>query len=78
MAQAGEVSPLLDQAAEVGRMLNGPQALAALRRLTPASFPLALTTDHCLQVTVNGVDVFVPNSGDIRTDTPDKNPLLVH
>ena len=50
------------------------QALAALRRLTPASFPLALTTDHWLQVTVNGVDVFVPNSGDMRSDEPNKIP----
>ena len=50
------------------------QALAALRRLTPASFPLALSTDHWLQVTVNGVDVFVPNSGDMRSDEPNKIP----
>ena len=34
-------------------------------------FPLSLTTDHWLQVTVNGVDVFHPNTGEVRSDGPE-------
>ena len=30
-----------------------------------------LTTSHYLQVTVNGVDVFHPNSGEVRSDGPE-------
>ena len=44
------------------------QALAALKKLSGADFPLALTTGHWTQVTVHGVDVFHPNSGEIRSD----------
>ena len=44
------------------------QALAALEKLTERDFPLALTTGHWTQVTVHGVDVFHPNSGEIRSD----------
>ena len=34
-------------------------------------FPLSLTTSHWLQVTIHGVDVFHPNSGEVRSDGPD-------
>ena len=44
------------------------QALAALKKLSGADFPLLLTTGHWTQVTVHGVDVFHPNSGEIRSD----------
>ena len=44
------------------------QALAALEKLSGADFPLLLTTGHWTQVTVHGVDVFHPNSGEIRSD----------
>ena len=47
------------------------QALAALHSLSDADFPLSLTTDHWSQVTVHGVDVFHPNSGEIRSDGAD-------
>ena len=46
-------------------------ALAALKDLSPADFPLSLTTDHWAQVTVHGVDVFHPNTGEIRSDNAD-------
>ena len=47
------------------------KALAALKDLSPADFPLSLTTDHWAQVTVHGVDVFHPNTGEIRSDNAD-------
>ena len=47
------------------------QALAALRDLTEADFPLSLTTDHWAQVTVHGVDVFDPSTGEVRSDSAD-------
>ncbi len=47
------------------------EALAAVKTLTDADFPLSLTTGHRLQVTVNGVDVFHPNTGEVRSDGPD-------
>ena len=61
------------------------EALATLQGLKAADFPLKLTTDnwppatdnrplttgHWLQVTVNGVDVFHPNTGEVRSDGPD-------
>ena len=47
------------------------QTRAALQALTAADFPLALTTDHWTQVTIHGVDVFHPNSGEVRSDGPD-------
>ncbi len=47
------------------------QTLAALQNLTDADFPLALTTGHWTQVTVHGVDVFHPNTGEIRSDSTD-------
>ncbi len=47
------------------------QALATLQSLTDADFPLALTTDHQAQVTVHGVDVFHPNTGEVISDNAD-------
>ncbi len=45
-----------------------PQALAAIEALTPSDFPLSLTTSHYAQATVHGVDVFHPNTGEVRSD----------
>ena len=39
------------------------QTLAAVQSLTPADFPLSLTTGNLTQVIVHGVDVFHPNTG---------------
>ena len=47
------------------------ETLAALQGLSPADFPLSLTTGHWSQVTVHGVDVFHPNTGEIRSDNAD-------
>ena len=47
------------------------QTLAAVQSLTPADFPLSLTTGHWTQVIVHGVDVFHPNTGEVRSDGPD-------
>ena len=47
------------------------QTLAALQKLSDADFPLSLTTDHWSQVTVHGVDVFHPNTGEVRSDGPE-------
>ena len=47
------------------------QTLAALEDLTSADFPLSLTTDHWTQVTVRGVDVFDPSTGEVRSDDTD-------
>ena len=47
------------------------QALAAVQKLTRADFPLSLTTGHWSQATVHGVDVFHPNTGEIRSDSAD-------
>jgi len=47
------------------------QTLAALESLSDADFPLSLTTDHKSQVTIHGVDVFHPNTGEVRSDGPD-------
>ena len=47
------------------------QTLAALQNLTDADFPLALTTGHWTQILVHGVDVFHPNTGEIRSDNTD-------
>jgi adenine-specific DNA-methyltransferase len=53
-----------------GRWSNAQrtQTLAALQALSDADFPLALTTDHRAQVTVHGVDVFHPQTGEVRSD----------
>ena len=47
------------------------QTLAAVQELRDADFPLSLTTDHWSQVTVNGVDVFHPSTGEVRSDGPE-------
>ena len=47
------------------------QTLIALQNLTDADFPLALTPGDWTQVTVHGVDVFHPNTGEIRSDSTD-------
>ncbi len=47
------------------------QTLAAVQKLTRADFPLSLTTGHWSQITVHGVDVFHPNTGEIRSDSTD-------
>ena len=41
------------------------QTLAALQSLSAADFPLSLTTNHRSQVTVHGVDVFKPQTGEV-------------
>ena len=47
------------------------QTLAAVQNLKTSDFPLSLTTGHWLQATVNGVDVFHPNTGEVRSDGPE-------
>ena len=47
------------------------QTLTAIQNLSDADFPLALTTGDWTQVTVHGVDVFHPNTGEIRSDSTD-------
>ncbi len=47
------------------------QTVAALEGIAKADFPLTLTTGHWSQVTVNGVDVFHPNTGEVRSDGPE-------
>ena len=47
------------------------QTLAAIQNLTDADFPLALITGDWTQVFVHGVDVFHPNTGEIRSDSTD-------
>jgi len=53
-----------------GRWSNAQrsQTITAIKNLTAADFPLALTTDHYAQITVHGVDVFHPNTGEVRSD----------
>ena len=34
-------------------------------------FPLSLTTGHWSQVTIRGIDVFHPNTGEVRSDGPE-------
>ena len=45
------------------------KTLSALQNLTEGDFPLTLTTDHWLQATVHGVDVFDPSTGEVRSDS---------
>jgi len=47
------------------------QTFAALQNLNDSDFPLALTTDHWSQVTVHGVDVFKPQTGEVISDGAD-------
>ncbi len=39
--------------------------------MSSADLPFTLTTGHWSQVTVHGVDVFHPNTGEIRSDSAD-------
>jgi hypothetical protein len=39
--------------------------------LKPSDFPLSLSTKHLSQVTIHGVDVFHPSSGEVRSDGAD-------
>jgi adenine-specific DNA-methyltransferase len=48
-----------------------PDEIAALEALTPADFPLSLTTSHYTQVTVRGVDVFKPQTGEVVSEGTD-------
>lgn len=43
----------------------------ALRTLTAADFPLSLATNHYSQVTIRGVDVYDPTTGEIRSYSTD-------
>jgi adenine-specific DNA-methyltransferase len=47
------------------------QTLAAIQALTEADFPLSLTTSHKAQITVHGVDVFKPQTGEVVSDNAD-------
>ena len=47
------------------------QTVAAIETLSAADFPLSLTTSHYAQVTVHGVDVFHPQTGEVRSDGPE-------
>jgi len=47
------------------------QTLAAIEALSAGDFPLSLTTSHYAQVTVRGVDVFDPSTGEVRSDSAD-------
>ena len=46
-----------------------PDEIAALKNLTPASLPLS--TIHLSQVTIRGVDVYDPATGEIRSSSTD-------
>jgi adenine-specific DNA-methyltransferase len=46
-------------------------ALAGIETLTPADFPLSLTTSHYAQITVRGVDVFKPQTGEVISNGAD-------
>ena len=74
--EAGDVSARTDfTASGTGRGdrtdAQRSQALAAIEALNDDDFPLSLTTGHRLQVTIHGVDVFHPNSGEVRSHGPD-------
>ncbi len=47
------------------------QALAGIETLKASDFPLSLTTSHYAQVTVQGVDVFKPQTGEVISDGAD-------
>ncbi len=56
-----------------GRWSNAQrtQTLATLKNLSESDFPLSLTTDHKAQITVHGVDVFKPQTGEVISDGAD-------
>ena len=45
------------------------KTLLAIKDLKTTDFPLQLTTCHYSQVTVHGVDVFDPSTGEVRSDS---------
>ena len=47
------------------------QAVAAIQTLAASDFPLSRTTSHQTQVTIHGVDVFHPQTGEVRSDGAD-------
>ena len=47
------------------------QALVGIEALTAADFPLSLATSHYSQVTVRGVDVFKPQTGEVVSAGPE-------
>ncbi len=49
----------------------GPEEVEAIEALKPGDFPLQLTTDHYAQVTIHGVDVFDPQTGEVRSGGTD-------
>ncbi len=52
-----------------------PDEIAEIEALTPADFPLSLTTDHWTQVTLRGVDVFHPQRGEVVSGGPESIAL---
>lgn len=54
-----------------GSNAHQPKEIPEIQTLTATSFPLNLTTTHYAQITINGVDVFQPNTGEVRSDGPD-------
>ena len=74
--EAGDVSARTDfTASGAGRGdrtdAQRSQALAAIEALNDDDFPLSLTTGHWSQVTIRGIDVFHPNTGEVRSDGPE-------
>ena len=47
------------------------ETLATVQNLKGTDFPLSLTIGHWTQATVHGVDVFHPNTGEVRSDGPE-------
>jgi len=47
------------------------KAVAAIKNLKASDFPLSLTTSHYTQITVHGVDVFKPQTGEVISDGAD-------
>ncbi len=74
--EAGDVSARTDfTASGTGRGdrtdAQRSQAIIAIEALNDGDFPLSLTTGHWSQVTIHGVDVFHPNTGEVRSDGPE-------
>ena len=74
--EAGDVSARTDfTASGTGRGdrtdAQRSQAIIAIEALNDDDFPLSLTTGHWSQVTIHGVDVFHPNTGEVRSDGPE-------
>ncbi len=84
--RSGNISPdQLSAGNSPQRHLQGPDAgsrgnrsdaykaktIAALAALQPEDFPLKLTTSHYSQITIHGVDVFHPNSGEVYSSGPE-------